>query len=222
MRYKVIIAITSFFILILSAINIRSGIIFKVKDNTERDALKSEYTDIYETRNKVSKAKIKNVNLPKVAYTYAGTKKPTYTAKPSVKVSSKSLPNTIAIAGRTIRLKPTNCNTMPTPDYSSAYFCSFRNSPNLFIYGHNTANIFGTIKNLGVGATFKVTFNNKTTTYLITDKFIFNVNEINKASNSSTRANIFSGYYRGNSNITIQTCHGPNDSQRLYLKAVAI
>ena len=113
---------------------------------------------------------------------------------------------------------------MPTPDYSSANYCNYRGSSSLFIYGHNSSNIFSQIKNLKVGSTFKITLNGKTTTYKITSSFVLPVTVLNdKSSNASAlRASLFNGTYGEKSDITIQTCEGKNDVNRRYIKAVAL
>ena len=75
MKYKVKVAITSFLILILSVMNIRTGLVFKTTDNTERDAKYTSYTEISTTKEK-TKIEVKTANIPKPAaatYSYSGS-----------------------------------------------------------------------------------------------------------------------------------------------------
>ena len=213
MKFKVKIVALSFFVGFLSILNLQNGLLFKTTDNTELDAIfmpsvkKSEKTAV-PTPAISSLANVEN------SASSAGKITP-------AKATSSSQPiartDTISINGRIISLIPTNCNLMPTPNYTSAYYCHYGGSSNLFIYGHNTTPIFGTLKDLNAGATFKITLNNQTITYRISKTFIKSTRELNK--NNGLRSSIFKGFYGGSAEIVIQTCHGPNDSERLYLKA---
>jgi len=193
------------FISFFSGLNISNGFDFSVTDTSVNDA----FSTSLEAEEKIENVEA-NISELKTPVSTATTRK-------TVISSSK---NVIKIAGNTVSLVPTNCNTMPTPNYSSANYCNFQGSPNLFIYGHNTNNIFGRLKNLSVGSTFTITLNNTTTTYRITDKFSDTVTNLN--SNSGLRSSIYKGYYRSTSDVTIQTCYGINDSERLYIKAVRV
>ena len=219
MKNKVIITILSFFNLFLSALNLHNGGIYHTTDVTEYDA-KYSVSDVKNAKNEVKKPEIKTINHPKKQTT---VKTATSTKKTTNKTTSTPN-NTIQITGKTINLKATNCNKMPTPDYSSANYCNYRGSSSLFIYGHNSSNIFSQIKNLKVGSTFKITLNGKTTTYKITSSFVLPVTVLNdKSSNASAlRASLFNGTYGEKSDITIQTCEGKNDVNRRYIKAVAL
>ncbi len=211
MRDKVKINILAFFTLFLSASNTVNGLNFYTTDNTEYDTIVTNFEE--KTPKLEVKSNLKNVNIPKKQVSVKKTAKST-TQNPN------NQKDTIQITGRAITLKSTNCNTMPRPNYSSANYCYFGGSSNLFVYGHNTGNIFGAIKNLKVGQTFKVTLNGKTTTYRVTSSFAKSKQELN--SNSNLRSSIYKGYYLGKSDITIQTCEGTNDVNRRYVKAVAI
>lgn len=68
MKYRVKVAITSFLILILSVMNIHTGLVFKTTDNTERDAIYTSYTEISTTKEK-TKIEVKTANIPKPAAT---------------------------------------------------------------------------------------------------------------------------------------------------------
>lgn len=70
MKYKVKVVITSFLILILSIMNIHTGLVFKTTDNTERDAKYTSYTEISTTKEK-TKIEVKTANIPKPAATYS-------------------------------------------------------------------------------------------------------------------------------------------------------
>lgn len=219
MKNKVIITILSFFNLFLSALNLSNGLTFHTTDTTEYDA-KYSISDAKEPESTAKKPEIKTINVPKKQTTVKTT---TATKKTTVKTASAPK-NSINITGKTITLKPTDCNKMPTPDYSSANYCHFRGSSSLFVYGHNVSSIFGAIKNLRTGSTFKITLNGKTTTYKITSSFVLPVAVLNDTSSnaSSLRASLYNGTYGEKSDITIQTCEGKNDVNRRYIKAVKI
>ena len=208
---EIILLIPILLISFFAGMNIADGLNFSVTDTSVNDA----FTASFDTLDKTESVENKTSEIEEIKVTTAKTVSTnTTTAKATTSASY------INISGNSIPLKATDCNTLPTPNYSSANYCNFRGSSSLFIYGHNTANIFGKLKNLSVGSTFTVTLNGKTTTYRITTKFTDTVSNLN--SNSNLRSSIYSGNYKGYSDITIQTCHGVNDSERLYLKAVRV
>ena len=211
MKDKVRISVLYILTLILSTLNLYNGLVFNTTDKTEINDI---YTGLEEksTIEKFKAPTIKTVNIPK--------KTNTKTTTSSAKTITKTPSNMIVIAGKNVKLKPTDCNVMPNPDYTSANYCNFRGSDSLFVYGHNISNIFGQIKNLSVGSTFKIILNGQTTTYKITDSFALEKSVLN--SNASMRASIYKGTYLGKSDITIQTCEGKNDVNRRYIKAVLI
>jgi sortase (surface protein transpeptidase) len=216
MQDKVKITILSFLTLFLSLGNLNNGLVFQTTDNTERDAVYAALEE-KETIDSVKKPEITSVNVP-----VKQTAQKTVYKQTTKKVASKN--NTIQITGKTITLRPTDCNTMSKPDYSSANYCHFRGSDSLFVYGHNTSNIFGQIKNLKAGSTFTITLNNQTVTYKVTKSFVLPVDMLNSKSKDAgvIRAQLFSGTYDGKSDITIQTCEGKNDINRRYIKAVHV
>lgn len=226
MNFKAKLGILSFFIGILSILNLQQGLFFKTTDNTAHDAIflpnaiKSEKSTLkVAVSTPVVLASTPTQPRAQIATNNSSAFKKTIEPKPQVAAKTTS-PNFIKINGRTIQLLPANCNTMPTPNYSSANFCHYGGSSNLFIYGHNTNNIFGTLKNLPVGTSFTITLNGKITAYRISKTFIKSTLELSQ--NNGLRSSIFKGFYGGSADIMIQTCHGPNDSERLYLKAVRI
>ena len=226
MNFKAKLGILSFFIGILSILNLQQGLFLKTTDNTAHDAIflpnaiKTEKPTLKaDTSTPVTLASTSAQHHAQIATSNSSIFKKAIEPKPQVAAKTTPL-NFIKINSRTIQLLPANCNTMPTPNYSSANFCHYGGSSNLFIYGHNTNAIFGTLKNLPVGASFTVTLNGETTTYRISKTFIKSTIELSQ--NNGLRSSIFKGFYGGSADIMIQTCHGPNDSERLYLKAVRI
>ena len=226
MNFKAKLGILSFFIGILSILNLQQGLFFKTTDNTAHDAI--FLPNAVKTEKLTLKAAVRTPVVlanttaqPRIQIMAGNSSTQKKTIEPKPQVAAKTTPpNFIKINGRNIQLLPADCNTMPTPNYSSANFCQYGGSSNLFIYGHNTNTIFGTLKNLPVGASFTVTLNGETTTYRISKTFIKSTLELSQ--NNGLRSSIFQGFYGGSADIMIQTCHGPNDSERLYLKAVRI
>ena len=200
MKYQVKIAILSFFTLLFSVFNLTSSFICKTTDNTEKNAIFVRQDEKISLA-KVNKNNIKTVKMP---------------------ISRSLAKNRIDITGRSIPLKHVSCEEMPTPNYSSANYCSFRGSSSIFIFGHNTNSIFGSIRHLKRGQTFQITFNGKTTTYRVTENFAMTMKELSGNNKNELRFNIFSGTYLGRSDITIQTCEGHNDTSRRYIKAVRV
>lgn len=207
MKYRGKIAIISFSTLFLSSLNLKNGLNLYTTDTSIRDIAPLEM-----------KTNDENINIKEQSIKTLAT--PKNISKAVTTTATSSSKNIISIAGKNILLKPTNCNTMPRPDNVSANYCNFGGSKSLFIYGHNTSSIFGAIKYLKIGSTFKITLNNKTTAYKITKSFTRTVTELNN--NSNLRRSIYIGTYLSNSDITIQTCEGKNDSLRRYVKAVRI
>lgn len=77
----------------------------------------------------------------------------------------------ITIAGKSICLASTG-TTAGNLSYNFAYIFNNAsyNSYNQYIFGHNSANIFGSLGSLPVGTTFSVTTNGQTTNYRISFK----------------------------------------------------
>lgn len=80
----------------------------------------------------------------------------------------------ISIGGKNICLKSTN-DTGGSLSYSYGYTfnSSTYNSYNQYIFAHNSANLFGGLKNLANGTRFSVTIGGKTTNYQISKKVVY-------------------------------------------------
>lgn len=179
MKYKVKIAITSFFILFLSVLNLKSGFVFKVTDNTERDAVFSEYTEKTDHKDHIS-ANIANANIPALP-------RPKYD---NINIFGREIPvYNGTIAG----------NKLQTP-YSAA--AKYKN----MIYGHRTT-VFGGIMSLGVGSTFTVTLNGDTATYQIVGFEDLTVDQANSNARLLYNAT-YRAYKYGAYNLTLMTCTG--------------
>lgn len=179
MKYKVKIAITSFFILFLSLFNLKNGLIFKITDNTERDAIFSNLEPKTDQKEHIS-ANLANANIPALP-------KPKY--------------NHINLFGREIPVYGGSVanDKLQTP-YSAATIY------NKMIYGHRLT-VFGGVMNLGVGSTFTVTLNNQTTTYRVVG--VEDTSVENAKNNASILYNAtYKAYKYGAYDLTLMTCTG--------------
>ncbi len=93
-----------------------------------------------------------------IASSYQSTYAPAvnnYTASQPVQYSSY-----IDIAGRTLRIEDVNDTLIDSTDHVNRW-------GKKFLYGHNTAGVFGPIRNLSAGATFTVLMDGELHTYQI-------------------------------------------------------
>lgn len=114
--------------------------------------------------------------------------------------------NNIAIAGRTIEIVDVANTTVNAGNHVNR----FRGK---FLYGHNSAGVFGPIVGLGVGATFSVTTNGVTKNYMVANMVTFEKNsttgqlQLNGA--GSYMNGVAAAYYGGVSyDLSLMTCAG--------------
>lgn len=77
--------------------------------------------------------------------------------------------NNIVVAGRTLEIVDVADTTVDAGNHVNKYGARF-------LYGHNTANVFGGLTSLGVGSTFSVTYGGTTTNYQVAKIVIFEKN----------------------------------------------
>lgn len=77
--------------------------------------------------------------------------------------------NNISVAGRTLEIVDVADTTVDAGNHVNKY-------GDRFLYGHNTANVFGGLTSLGVGSTFSVTYGGATTNYRVTKVVIYEKN----------------------------------------------
>lgn len=141
-------------------------------------------------------------------------------------VSAPAAPSShLDIAGRSLTVEYTN-NTAVNAGNVVKFF------NNRFLYGHNSASVFGFLPSVGLGQTFSLTYNGVVTTYRVTNK-------VEYAKTSSTTLGIGSTNYKMGHvangydpnevrhSIVIMTCSGTSygngdASHRLVLFADAI
>ena len=109
---------------------------------------------------------IKKGDIPAIATSPVITKTTT-TVRPATPCSDYY--GYITIGGKTICLASTN-TTAGSLSYNHAYIYNTSLSSNQYIFGHNSAALFGNLKNLSSGTTFNLTFNGLTTSYRISFK----------------------------------------------------
>ena len=92
------------------------------------------------------------------------------------------------------------------PSYSDIY------KTGKLIYAHNSSNLFGNLKSLGIGSTFTVTDSGTTKTYVVSDRVTFEKNngllQLNGAGNYMGRVTYSAGYGNGNHSLALMTCAG--------------
>lgn len=159
--------------------------------------------------------------------TAPATQTPATPATPAIK------PNQIVIGGRTISMTIVKDTRADAGNHVNMY-CGSNAACNKFIYGHNSAAVFGNLKNLRVGVdTFTVTLNGVTSTYRIVNKVIYDYELGGNGAlrlNGDTSINYMNRTAKAKDNNNVQydlalmTCHGQslgsgNASQRLVLFA---
>ena len=154
-------------------------------------------------------------------------------ATPAVTPAPKVKPNQIVIGGRTISMAIVKDTRADAGNHVNMY-CGSNAACNKFIYGHNSAAVFGNLKNLRVGVdTFTVTLNGVTSTYRIVNKVIYDYELGGNGAlrlNGDTSINYMNRTAKAKDNNNVQydlalmTCHGQslgngNATQRLVLFA---
>ncbi len=198
MRFKVKIAITSFFILFLSILNLQNGLIFKTTDNTERDAIFSNFegkTDHIEHKS-ATLAALNTVALPK-HYDFSGAR---YTM-----MKTGNCPSTDA-NGKCI---------LATPSSGIAEWRLTAGSKP-FLYGHNYSTL-GVMAYMRAGDTFSIRVDGIVRTYQVVNNFT-----LNNATANANRIALYTSTYGGNYDITLQTCVGSSNAVVRYIQAVLV
>ena len=127
----------------------------------------------------------------------------TYVAPASVYVAPA---NNIAVAGRTLEIVDVADTTVDAGNHVNKYGARF-------LYGHNTANVFGGLTSLGVGSTFSVTYGGAITNYQVAKIVIFEKN----VNTGQLQLNGTGNYMRSVANaksdgvqygLSLMTCYG--------------
>ena len=114
--------------------------------------------------------------------------------------------NNIAVAGRTLAIVDVADTAVNSGDHVNKY-------GDRFLYGHNTAGVFGGLTSLGVGSTFSVTYGGVTTNYQVAKIVIFEKN----VENGRLQLNGAGNYMRAVANaksdgvqygLSLMTCYG--------------
>lgn len=137
---------------------------------------------------------------------------------------TKVTANEITIGGKTLEIVTTSDTMVDSGNHVNKY-------GDKLLYGHNSAAVFGGLKNLSAGNTFKVTMNGNTVSYRISavqiydkiDDYTLNAGGKNIKMSVVAKAR-HGGVYH---DLAIMTCHGRmlgnNDAtQRLVIFADAI
>ncbi len=114
--------------------------------------------------------------------------------------------NYISIAGRTLDIVDVASTIIDAGNHVNKY-------GDKFLYGHNSAAVFGGLQNLSVGSTFSVTYNGSTNTYRITNIVIFEKNQESgnlqfNGAGSYMNAVAKARFQGTGYDLSIMTCHG--------------
>lgn len=131
--------------------------------------------------------------------------------------------NSIQVAGRTLRIVDVDSTAVNSGDHVNKY-------GDKFLYGHNSAAVFGGLYNMGVGSVFTVTYGGATKNYQVQQVVVFEKNngllQLNGA--GSYMLSVSKARYSGvNYDLSLMTCYGTSygngdASHRLVLFANAI
>ena len=203
MKYKVKIAITSFLTLILSVLNIHTGLVFKATDTTELDARFTSYTEITKTKEK-TKIEVKTANIPKPAATYSYSYSKGGNNKSGNRKTGKDYADctnynnvlgTLTINGRNMTVveaclvQDGGSSFIITPS-RAGYVAKYGS----LIYAHNTASGLGDL-----GRATQISFNGKN----------YHRTDINTITRSQANSNMRS-YVQGFPKLYLMTCAGTN------------
>lgn len=170
--------------------------------------------------------KTRIVEQPKVAETTVTSQKTVAKANTAAKTPVTQAPvvqttqtapaaaparDSITIAGKTINITTVNDTSIDSGNHVNRF--KKGNFDGRFLYGHNSAAVFGGLKNLGVGLTFKVTLDGTTYTYKIAKTMIFEKNvakgTIELGDGVNYMAQVAKAKFGGvQYDLSIMTCHG--------------
>lgn len=232
-----ILVIFAVLVMFFSEANFFSGLKFHTTDISESAGYK-RYEQLEKT--KMKKAPFSTTELDKSRKkidekiaTKAQNGVTEETSKSSAKLANShstaksGSPRTLNLTG--VRTSYHNCNNdMSTPS-SGAYYCNFRGSQSIFMYGHNRAGTFATLKNLRVGDQVSVRIGGRIRTYKVVNTFRLTQASTAGPAKSNLRIALFTSNYGGafkntpaSKRITFQTCEGANDVYRRYVQAVEL
>ncbi len=170
--------------------------------------------------NSINNAKIVQTVIPEPVKPVVST--PVRTARATTRAAAPQVAaNRLSIAGRNLTVEYS-----PNTAVDAGGVVKFYN--NKFLYGHNSAGVFGFLPSVGVGTVFSLTYNGVTTNYRVMEKV-----EYAKASPTTLSLNgreISMAYVAKGMNkysLTIMTCSGRSlgrgdATHRLVLYANAI
>lgn len=182
--------------------------------NTKKETVieeKVEETEEPKTMAKVDLPEKTDLESPKESY--AG--QPVYTA-PARSYAAPSYTNYINLAGRVLPIYQ-NCNFAldAYDEYVANCAGGYGGRYANFYYAHNSYGVFDILFSMGVGQTFTIVKNGVVHTYVISEKQIQNLADLN--ANASLRDRMFRANYAHS--ISMQTCVGDGSTQRLYVFA---
>ena len=208
----------------LSLLNICHGLSFSVAEHPETSTFlvqKTEITPVSQVENKV------NATVASVKTQSTSVSKTTTSRRSGGNSSNSSSclnytsVGSISIGGRNINII-NGCidgnNQLETPNSGAAVYNT------RFIYGHNSNDTFGFLKNLSVGTEFSVTLNGVTKRYKIARKDTLSRDTF---INKDVRRKIYTASYEGSYALAIMTCAGTSygngdASHRLIIQATRI
>ena len=159
---------------------------------------------------------------PEPAYIAAPTyvaSAPVYTAPPVYVAPT----NNIQIAGRTLEIVDVASTTVNAGNHVNKY-------GNKFLYGHNSANVFAGLYNMGPGSVFTVSYGGVTRNYQVAQAVVFEKNDgmLQLEGEGSYMFGVSQARFAGVSyDLSLMTCYGTpygngDASHRLVLFASAI
>ena len=130
-----------------------------------------------------------------------------------VYVAPATQPDHIEVAGRWVNVYNVDSTALDAGNSVYRFINTAKGYDGRFLYGHNSNNVFGGLKNLSVGSTFTVTLDNNTVTYRVSSIVIFEKNqETGKLMLNGTGSymnNVARAKHDGvQYDLSLMTCHG--------------
>ena len=119
----------------------------------------------------------------------------------------------IEVAGKWVNVYDVDSTALDAGNSVYRFVNTAKGYDGRFLYGHNSNNVFGGLKNLSNGSTLTLTLNNKTTTYRVSAIVIFEKNQetgkLTLNGEGSYMNNVARAKYNGTQyDLSLMTCHG--------------
>ncbi len=139
---------------------------------------------------------------------------PTPTPAPEPEpVQPATQPDHIEVAGKWVNVYNVDSTALDAGNSVYRFINTAKGYDGRFLYGHNSNNVFGGLKNLDIGSTFTLTLDNTTVTYRVSNIVIFEKNQSTGKLTLNGEGSYMNSVARAKHNgaqydLSLMTCHG--------------